>query len=202
LYLCCFFFFSSRRRHTRFSRDWSSDVCSSDLRQRANGEPLDLFNFQEVQFNRRITPKEVDHDADLRLVGIDSRDRADEVVEGAIDDPYLLAHLEGDLHLRRFLRHAVHDLLDFFRAQRRWLVAHANEAGDARRIANHVPRVFVHLHLDQNIAGEDATLDGTAFAILDFNLFFSGHNDVKNFVAHAHGFNALLDGMAHFVLVP
>src|SRR5690606_30252034 len=24
-------FFSSRRRHTRFSRDWSSDVCSSDL---------------------------------------------------------------------------------------------------------------------------------------------------------------------------
>src|SRR2546422_7864250 len=26
-----FFFFSSRRRHTRCSRDWSSDVCSSDL---------------------------------------------------------------------------------------------------------------------------------------------------------------------------
>src|SRR5207245_5108970 len=31
---CCFFFFfffSSRRRHTRCYRDWSSDVCSSDL---------------------------------------------------------------------------------------------------------------------------------------------------------------------------
>src|SRR2546429_4615822 len=28
----CFFFFSSRRRHTRCSRDWSSDVCSSDLK--------------------------------------------------------------------------------------------------------------------------------------------------------------------------
>src|SRR5690606_39553560 len=28
------FFFSSRRRHTRFSRDWSSDVCSSDLDRR------------------------------------------------------------------------------------------------------------------------------------------------------------------------
>src|SRR2546429_1622980 len=26
-----FYFFSSRRRHTRCSRDWSSDVCSSDL---------------------------------------------------------------------------------------------------------------------------------------------------------------------------
>src|SRR5690606_40996446 len=34
LFVCFFlffFFFSSRRRHTRFSRDWSSDVCSSDL---------------------------------------------------------------------------------------------------------------------------------------------------------------------------
>src|SRR3712207_1901673 len=28
----CYFFFSSRRRHTRYWRDWSSDVCSSDLR--------------------------------------------------------------------------------------------------------------------------------------------------------------------------
>src|SRR2546430_9857820 len=27
------FFFSSRRRHTRFDCDWSSDVCSSDLRE-------------------------------------------------------------------------------------------------------------------------------------------------------------------------
>src|SRR2546429_7309460 len=36
-FICCrsasvlSFFFSSRRRHTRCSRDWSSDVCSSDL---------------------------------------------------------------------------------------------------------------------------------------------------------------------------
>src|SRR5215217_6732908 len=29
-----FFFFSSRRRHTRYWRDWSSDVCSSDLTPR------------------------------------------------------------------------------------------------------------------------------------------------------------------------
>src|SRR2546428_7686874 len=29
-----FFFFSSRRRHTRSDRDWSSDVCSSDLELR------------------------------------------------------------------------------------------------------------------------------------------------------------------------
>src|SRR5699024_11574267 len=32
------FFFSSRRRHTRSKRDWSSDVCSSDLGSRHHRE--------------------------------------------------------------------------------------------------------------------------------------------------------------------
>src|SRR5438477_9833974 len=32
-----FFFFSSRRRHTRLTCDWSSDVCSSDLRALVGG---------------------------------------------------------------------------------------------------------------------------------------------------------------------
>src|SRR2546429_3894660 len=36
LFVYVFFFFSSRRRHTRCSRDWSSDVCSSDLRELDN----------------------------------------------------------------------------------------------------------------------------------------------------------------------
>src|SRR5699024_11535048 len=36
-YILLFFFFSSRRRHTRSKRDWSSDVCSSDLVVRQNG---------------------------------------------------------------------------------------------------------------------------------------------------------------------
>src|SRR3712207_8367777 len=36
-----FFFFSSRRRHTRYWRDWSSDVCSSDLGD--NHQPPPLF---------------------------------------------------------------------------------------------------------------------------------------------------------------
>src|SRR5256885_5684215 len=35
--LIFFFFFSSRRRHTRLQGDWSSDVCSSDLRRAARG---------------------------------------------------------------------------------------------------------------------------------------------------------------------
>src|SRR3712207_1665020 len=39
-YLCCFFFFSSRRRHTRYWRDWSSDVCSSDLISKVKDEDV------------------------------------------------------------------------------------------------------------------------------------------------------------------
>src|SRR5699024_11564388 len=42
-----FFFFSSRRRHTRSKRDWSSDVCSSDLTfflsRAMPGDPIDVM---------------------------------------------------------------------------------------------------------------------------------------------------------------
>src|SRR5690606_41209459 len=41
-----FFFFSSRRRHTRFSRDWSSDVCSSDLGE-AVAMPMEPLEFAD-----------------------------------------------------------------------------------------------------------------------------------------------------------
>src|SRR5699024_11641459 len=34
------FYFSSRRRHTRSKRDWSSDVCSSDLGDLIQGTPF------------------------------------------------------------------------------------------------------------------------------------------------------------------
>src|SRR5688572_32730425 len=42
-----FFFFSSRRRHTRFDCDWSSDVCSSDLR--GGLENLVLFGDKKIE---------------------------------------------------------------------------------------------------------------------------------------------------------
>src|SRR5690625_7124953 len=52
-----FFFFSSRRRHTRWPRDWSSDVCSSDL------ETIDLSNYLlrslEKESKEHITVKKV-----------------------------------------------------------------------------------------------------------------------------------------------
>src|SRR3712207_7555330 len=39
----CMCFFSSRRRHTRYWRDWSSDVCSSDLAAVLNDYPPAVY---------------------------------------------------------------------------------------------------------------------------------------------------------------
>src|SRR2546421_23780 len=52
--LIFFFFFSSRRRHTRSDRDWSSDVCSSDLRMGRDGSIM----FGEYH-GRRLTVQDV-----------------------------------------------------------------------------------------------------------------------------------------------
>src|SRR5438445_203006 len=56
-----FFFFSSRRRHTRYWRDWSSDVCSSDLHPVLAGKPLEelIGEQRDVLF---AVPQRRDHD--------------------------------------------------------------------------------------------------------------------------------------------
>src|SRR3712207_9409374 len=43
-----YFFFSSRRRHTRYWRDWSSDVCSSDLTPASTGVPAVCAHLKPV----------------------------------------------------------------------------------------------------------------------------------------------------------
>src|SRR5207253_8207986 len=65
------FFFSGRRRHTRWPRDWSSDVCSSDLKGQNLADPLtvladELKNFQEIAKQIKPGPGEIP-----RLDGID-----------------------------------------------------------------------------------------------------------------------------------
>src|SRR5690606_41006368 len=64
--LYCFFlvfFFSSRRRHTRFSRDWSSDVCSSDLWANAVVElPLDYS--VDLEDAKPVIQRSIDEFAD------------------------------------------------------------------------------------------------------------------------------------------
>src|SRR2546422_7804967 len=57
-----FFFFSSRRRHTRCSRDWSSDVCSSDLQERGElfvGPGTEVYEGMIVGENAREADMDV-----------------------------------------------------------------------------------------------------------------------------------------------
>src|SRR5699024_2433394 len=56
-----FFFFSSRRRHTRSKRDWSSDVCSSDLKKDDTSHSetyLVYYNPEATEGDEEIDPDE------------------------------------------------------------------------------------------------------------------------------------------------
>src|SRR5437868_3743555 len=52
VYFDLFFFFTSRRRHTRSTRDWSSDVCSSDLGVLTMGGIISFLIGSLMLFNR------------------------------------------------------------------------------------------------------------------------------------------------------
>src|SRR5690606_40945264 len=67
------FFFSSRRRHTRFSRDWSSDVCSSDLVGLDAGV-VDAAVRALVEVHRIGVAEQVVHVAENLLIGADQED--------------------------------------------------------------------------------------------------------------------------------
>src|SRR6266496_5580273 len=91
--MCFFFFFSSRRRHTRSLRDWSSDVCSSDLecsrvrltiqqRKLASGvRGGDVFKHPPLSFLRLISDQEL---GVLELQAVLERQGAAEV-DGSLD---------------------------------------------------------------------------------------------------------------------
>src|SRR5690349_25130424 len=59
LYISFFFFFSSRRRHTSSLRDWSSDVCSSDLHRRSGSRPGAGIFFGPAHAARRSEERRV-----------------------------------------------------------------------------------------------------------------------------------------------
>src|SRR5690606_40762579 len=74
------FFFSSRRRHTRFSRDWSSDVCSSDLGSRGGEQNQRLQALENKLSEQReliaTQQRQIDHTA-RELLEAGNRTRTD-----------------------------------------------------------------------------------------------------------------------------
>src|SRR5258707_6021308 len=109
-----FFFFSSRRRHTRYWRDWSSDVCSSDLpeiiqsaRSRLGTQARDVGQFLD-RLHAELREAEAER---LRLRAQDeelNRERARLALEGKREQQEKVRELEKKLEtlLRDFEYHA------------------------------------------------------------------------------------------------
>src|SRR5690606_26298263 len=87
------FFVSSRRRHTSFSRDWSSDVCSSDLNALV-GEKISI-----------VTPKP--HTTRHRILGILNRNGSQAVF---VDTPGHAARSERAMH--RLMARVIHQAIE------------------------------------------------------------------------------------------
>src|SRR5258707_12350825 len=119
-----FFFFSSRRRHTRYWRDWSSDVCSSDLlgldRLATFGQLGDLCD-RRVQLAAGILDRDLralpaplqrrDLLMELRGAGVEGDDDAREVLVLALDGVDVAGRgLDVDACLRGHFRHLLEAL--------------------------------------------------------------------------------------------
>src|SRR5690625_7976206 len=77
-----FFFFSSRRRHTRWPRDWSSDVCSSDLVTCTDalswisiGDRTNIQDNASVHVTHQTHPTRIGNRSEERRVGKEGRTR-------------------------------------------------------------------------------------------------------------------------------
>src|SRR5690606_2354114 len=81
------FVFSSRRRHTRFSRDWSSDVCSSDLAL------LGAANLRDIGYHFP--------DTDPQYKGIDSKELLKKVVALLRSKNYEIGNIDSTVCLQR-----------------------------------------------------------------------------------------------------
>src|SRR6266487_5542025 len=86
------FFFSSRRRHTRWTGDWSSDVCSSDLGRGGMGT---VFLATHERLGRKVALKvispELAHDEDFR-----SRFLRESELVASLDHPNVIPIYDAD----------------------------------------------------------------------------------------------------------
>src|SRR2546428_9289807 len=160
-----------------------------------------LFDLQEVELDRRLPAEDRYEDLDLVALGVHLVDDTVQVGERTVGDTHGLALGERHFVLGRVELDLPEDRLDLRVAERRRLVAAPDEARDPRRVPHDVPRVVAHDHLDQHVAGEHFPLDRVALAVLDLDLFFRGHQDLEDLVAHIHRADPVLEICLHLVLV-
>src|SRR4029453_19499012 len=132
-------------------------------------QALELLNLVEGELDRGLAAEDRHQHLELLLVGVDLGDRAGELRERAGDHRHRLADLPLDLRLELLHRLGLQGPGDLLVPQRGWLGAGSDEAGYARRVADHVPGVVVQVHADQQIAGEDLAGDDLLLAALDLH---------------------------------
>src|SRR6267154_746040 len=98
-----FFFFSSRRRHTRWTGDWSSDVCSSDLRaalvgaaRSAGRTARDGGTYGHVDGPRFNTPTEIAQLAACGVTAVSQTAGPETVLCGELELPFGLIGFATD----------------------------------------------------------------------------------------------------------
>src|SRR5712664_910311 len=164
-------------------------------------EPLHLV---VLELDGREAPEDRHHDLELAALRVEVVDRALEVHERSLDDPHLVALLEGRLELGLFrpLLHLLEDPLDLLGGQGHGLGARADEARHLRRRAHEVPRVVGQLHLHEQVAGKELLLRLDLLALPDLAHLLRGHDDAPEEILEAEDLGPRLDGRRHLVLEP
>ncbi len=171
------------------------------------------------QLDRGLPAEDLDQALDLLGVGVDLVDGRLERGERAVGDGDRVAdlevqHLDLDLALRGGLALGLGGLAgglllglrgehldDLVQGQRVGVVGVADEAGDARGVADDAPGLVGQVHADQDVTRQLVLLDRLAVAVLDLDDLFLRHLGLEDVVLDVQRDGALLQVGLHAVLV-
>src|SRR3712207_2713048 len=122
---------------------------------------LDALDLKTVKLYGRFTAEHIDEDFELTFLGIYLIDRTIKALERPVSDGDNLTDTVVDLVLGLFEAHSLLNLLDLVITEGCRFGAATDETGDGRCVANDIPGIFAHFHLDDDVTLENALLNDT-----------------------------------------
>ena len=98
--------------------------------------------------------------------------------------------------------HAAQELVYLRLFKRHRVDSGPHKAGDARRVAHHIPRLVVYYHFDKHVAGVDLFLLLDPAAAFNFDRVLCRHNHLEHFVGKAQRLYALSQVARYRVFIP